>query len=177
MAYLRPTNIDAAKHARAVLRLLVQKLRLAWPEVKITVRGDSGFCRWRLMRWCDAHGIGYVLGLAKNPALERAARDEIARAERQFQRTGQPQRLFGSFAYAAATWDRPRRVIVKAAHNPRAPTRGSSWPTCRATLKGEMRMCTVNAAKWRTGSRSNSWTCSPTARAAIGSWPTSSGCC
>jgi hypothetical protein len=117
VAYLRPSNIDAAKHARAVLKLLVRKLRTAWPEVKVTIRGDSGFCRWRLMRWCDAHGIGYVLGLAKNPALQRAAADEIARAERQFQQTGQPQRLFGSFAYAAATWDRPRRVIVKAEHN------------------------------------------------------------
>jgi hypothetical protein len=116
-AYLRPSNIDAAKHARAVLKLLVGKLRAAWPEVKITVRGDSGFCRWRLMRWCDSHGIGYVLGLAKNPALQRAARDEIARAERQFQQTGQPQRRFGSFSYAASTWDRPRRVIVKAEHN------------------------------------------------------------
>jgi hypothetical protein len=116
-AYLRPSNIDAAKHARAVLKLLVGKLRAAWPAVKITVRGDSGFCRWRLMRWCDSHGIGYVLGLARNPALERAAGDEIARAERQFRRTGQPQRIFGSFAYAASTWDRPRRVIVKAEHN------------------------------------------------------------
>lgn len=100
-----------------MLKLLVRKLRTAWPEVKITIRGDSGFCRWRLMRWCDSHGIGYVLGLAKNPALQRAAADEIACAERQFQRTGQPQRLFGSFAYAAATWDRSRRVIVKAEHN------------------------------------------------------------
>jgi Transposase DDE domain group 1 len=118
-AYLRPSNIDAAKHARAVLKLLVGKLRTAWPGVKITVRGDSGFCRWRLMRWCDSHGIGYVLGLAKNPALQRAAADEMARAERRFQRTGQPQRLFGSFAYAAASWDRPRRVIVKAEHNAR----------------------------------------------------------
>jgi hypothetical protein len=115
-AYLRPSNIDAAKHARAVLKLLVGKLRSTWPAVKITVRGDSGFCRWRLMRWCDSHGIGYVLGLARNPALERAARDEIAQAARQFQRTGQPQRLFGSFAYAASSWDRPRRVIVKAEH-------------------------------------------------------------
>jgi Transposase DDE domain group 1 len=115
--YLRPSNIDAAKHARALLKLLVQALRAVWPEVKITIRADSGFCRWRLMRWCDSHGIGYVLGLAKNPILERAARDEIARAERQFQRTGQPQRLFGSFAYAASTWDRRRRVIVKAEHN------------------------------------------------------------
>ena len=116
-AYLRPSDIDAAKHARAVLKLLVRKLRSAWPEVKITIRGDSGFCRWRLMRWCDSHGIGYVLGLARNPALQRAARDEIERAERQFRRTGQPQRIFGSFSYAAGSWDRTRRVIVKAEHN------------------------------------------------------------
>lgn len=115
-AYLRPSNIDAAKHARAVLKLLVRALRAAWPEVKITIRADSGFCRWRLMRWCDSHGIGYVLGLAKNPVLERAARDEVAQAQRQFPKAGQPQRLFGSFAYAASTWDRRRRVIVKAEH-------------------------------------------------------------
>jgi hypothetical protein len=116
VAYLRPSNIDASKHTRAVLKLLVARLRAVWPEVKITLRGDSGFCRWRLMRWCESHGIGYVLGLAKNPVLERLARDELERAQRQFRRTGQPQRLFGSFSYGAATWDRTRRVIVKAEH-------------------------------------------------------------
>ena len=115
-AYLRPSNIDASRHARAVLKLLVRKLRAVWPEVKITLRADSGFCRWRLMRWCDSHGIGYILGLAKNPVLERVARDEIDRAERPFRQTGQPQRIFGSFSYAAASWDRSRRVIVKAEH-------------------------------------------------------------
>lgn len=115
-AYLRPANIDAAKHARAVLKLLVDRLRAAWPRVKITIRGDSGFCRWRLMRWCDSHGIGYVLGLARNPALERAARDWTERAARQFARAGQPQRIFGTFAYAAGSWDRSRRVVVKAEH-------------------------------------------------------------
>jgi hypothetical protein len=115
--YLRPSNIDASKHSRAVLKLLVQKLRLAWPDVKITIRGDSGFCRWRLMRWCDSHGIGYVFGLAKNSVLERFAIYEISRAQWQFLQTGQPQRIFGSFAYAASTWDRKRRVIVKGEHN------------------------------------------------------------
>jgi hypothetical protein len=120
-AYLRPSDIDAAKHGRAVLKLLVRKLRAAWPAVKITIRGDSGFCRWRLMRWCDSHGIGYVLGLAKNKVLERAARDEIERAERQFRRTGDPQRVFGSFSYAAGSWDRRRRVIAKAEHTARGP--------------------------------------------------------
>jgi Transposase DDE domain group 1 len=116
VAYLRPSNIDASQHTRAVLKLLVRRLRAAWPDVKITIRADSGFCRWRTMRWCDSHGIGYVFGLAKNKVLERLARDEIERAERQFRRTGQPQRIFGSFAYAAASWDRRRRVIVKAEH-------------------------------------------------------------
>jgi hypothetical protein len=116
-AYLRPSNIDAAKHARAVLKLLARRLRAAWPGVRITIRADSGFCRWRLMRWCDSHGIGYVLGLAKNPALGRAARDEVERAERQFRATGQPQRVFGTFSYAAGSWDRRRRVIVKAEHS------------------------------------------------------------
>ena len=89
MADLRPSNSDASKHARAVWKLLVQRLRAAWPDVKITFRADSGFCRWRLKRWCDSHGIGCILGLAKNAVLEPLARDEIKRAERQFRRTGQ----------------------------------------------------------------------------------------
>ena len=120
-AYLRPSDIDAAKHSRAVLKLLVRKLHAAWPAVKITIRGDSGFCRWRLMRWCDSHGIGYVLGLAKNKVLERAARDEIDGAERQFRHTGGPQRVFGSLSYAAGSWDRRRRVIVKAEYTAQGP--------------------------------------------------------
>src|SRR6516164_7112254 len=120
-AYLRPSQIDAGKHARARLKLLVRRLRAAWPGVKITLRADSGFCRWRLMRWCDCHGVGYVLGLARNGVLERQAADAIARAEGRFRRTGQPQRIFDSLSYAAATWDRSRRVIVKAEHNVQGP--------------------------------------------------------
>ncbi|QDV23483.1 hypothetical protein Q31a_17820 [Aureliella helgolandensis] len=60
-AYLRPSKIDGAKHARAILKLLVRYLRKHWPEVKVTLRGDGGFARWWLMRWCD-----------KKPSLLRA---------------------------------------------------------------------------------------------------------
>ena len=115
-AYLRPSNIDGAKHTRALLKLLVERLRAAWPKVKITIRADSGFCRWRLLRWCDSRGIGYVIGLAQNKILKNKAIDLIARAERQYLQTGETQRLFGSFSYAAGTWNRARRVIVKAEH-------------------------------------------------------------
>jgi Transposase DDE domain group 1 len=120
-AYLRPSKIDASKHSRALLKLLVHRLRQAWPEVKITLRADSGFCRWKLMRWCDSHGIGYVLGLARNLLLERLAVDWTAQAARQFAKTKEPQRIFASISYAASTWDRSRRVIVKAEHNSQGP--------------------------------------------------------
>ena len=114
VAYLRRANIDAAKHSRAILKLLVRRFRQVWPGVRIIVRADSGFCRWRLMRWCDRHEVGYILGLARNKRLEALAEPLAAEAARRFQATGTKQRLFGEVTYAARTWDRERRVIIKA---------------------------------------------------------------
>ena len=65
-ALLRPSRIDAAKHAAAILKLLVRRLRRAWPAVRIVFRGDSGFCRQRLMNWCERSDVHYVIGLARN---------------------------------------------------------------------------------------------------------------
>ncbi len=117
VSYLRPSNIDAAKHSRAILKLLVDRLRQVWPGVKIIFRGDSGFCRWKLMRWCDRHDVGYVIGLARNKVLERMAEPFMLRAKQQYEQTKQKQRIFTAFDYAAGTWDRARRVIHKAEHN------------------------------------------------------------
>jgi len=119
VAYLRPSNIDGAKHSRAILKLLVTRLREVWPAVQIVFRGDSGFCRWRLLRWCDKHGVDYVVGLARNAVLERLGQSLMDQAKAQFQATGEKQRLFGEFSYGADTWDRPRRVIAKAEFGPR----------------------------------------------------------
>jgi len=115
-AYLRPSNIDAARHSRAILKLLVTRLRQAWPAVKIVFRADSGFCRWKRLRWCDRHDVQYVIGLAKNSVLEGLLAESMQQAARQFEQTGHKQRLFTEFAYAAGTWDQPRRVIGKAEH-------------------------------------------------------------
>jgi hypothetical protein len=115
-AYLRPANIDGAKHSRAILKLLVARFRQVWPNVKIIVRADSGFCRWRMMRWCDRHGVDYILGLAKNEVLKRLGRRSMLTARWEYRRTGLKQRLFEEFYYAAETWDRKRRVIAKAEH-------------------------------------------------------------
>jgi hypothetical protein len=114
VAYLRPSNIDAAKHARAILKLLVERIRQDWPKTRIIFRADSGFCRWRLLRWCERHEVGYVVGLARNKVLERMAVGFMAAAETAHKRTGQKQRRFHEIRYAAKTWDHPRRIIVKA---------------------------------------------------------------
>jgi hypothetical protein len=117
VGYLRPANIDAAKHSRAILKILLKRFRQAWPNVRIIFRGDSGFCRWKLLRWCDRHDVGYIVGLAKNQVLKRLARRSMVTARWRYRQTGQKQRLFEKFQYAAQTWDRPRRVIAKAEHS------------------------------------------------------------
>jgi hypothetical protein len=117
VAYLRPSDIDGARHAWAILQLLVKRLRKAWPKVQIIFRGDSGFCRWRMLRWCEKHHVGYIVGLAKNKRINAIAEPWLAEARDSFQRTGQKQRIFAQVQYGALTWDQSRRVIVKAEHS------------------------------------------------------------
>lgn len=114
VAYLRESRIDGAKHAWAILSLLVKRLRQAWPDVRIIFRADSGFCRWKMLRWMDRNDVGYVLGIAKNnrlKALGRAARQE---AQEAYEQTGIKQQRFGEFRYQAHSWDRKRRGIIRA---------------------------------------------------------------
>lgn len=119
VSYLRPSNIDGAKHAWAILALLVKRLRQAWPAVRLIIRGDSGFCRWRLLPWCDRHQVGYLIGVAKNSRLNAVAQPLLAYAEGLYHASHGKQRAFSELTYGAATWDRPRRVIVKAEHGPK----------------------------------------------------------
>lgn len=110
---LRPSRIDGARHAAAVLRLLVNRLRQAWPDVRIIIRGDSGFCRQNLMRWCERAGVQYIIGLARNKRLQRRVQPAEAVLKRDYEHTGHKQRLVSEFSYAADSWNRPRRVITR----------------------------------------------------------------
>lgn len=111
--YLRRSRIDGAKNTTALIKLLVQRLRRSWPDTEIIVRADSGFCRLRLIRWCERNGVGYVIGVARNPRLqaivalaELAMADEYAAAQRK-------QRMIDEFTYAAESWDKPRRIVTR----------------------------------------------------------------
>ena len=117
VSYLRPSNIGAAHHAWAILKLLVARLRAAWPEVHLIVRGDSGFCRWRMLHWCEWASVDYIIGLARNPRLEALGAPLMAEAQAAYALAPQKQRRFAWLDYAAATWDRERRVIAKAEYS------------------------------------------------------------
>jgi hypothetical protein len=71
LALLRPSNIDASTGLLKHLQRIVARLRQQWPDVQIVVRGDSGFCREYLMRWCEENRVDYLFGLAKNQRLLR----------------------------------------------------------------------------------------------------------
>jgi hypothetical protein len=117
VSYLRPSKIDGAKHGWAILALLVKRLRQAWPGVRIIFRGDSGFCRHKMLGWCERTGVGYIVGLAKNARLNDLAAPWMKTAQQGFEATGAKQRLFGEFAYAAGTWKTARRVIARIQHD------------------------------------------------------------
>jgi len=116
VSYLRPSNIDPAKHAWAILAKLVGALRERWPEVKIILRADSGFCRWKMLRWCESHQVDYIVGIAKNERLKALSAKLEQRAERKYRKSGEKVRLFKRFKYKADSWDKKRCIIAKAEH-------------------------------------------------------------
>ncbi len=136
-AGLRSSHIDASAGSVEELKRIVAQIRSAWPLVRMVVRGDSGFCREELMAWCEAEGVDYLLGLAKNERLKAEIVKEMEEAKAQYQETGRAARRFQEFVYQTReSWSRARRVVAKAEHlekgeNPRFVVTSLSreaWP-------------------------------------------------
>lgn len=112
-ACLKPGDTDPAKGAAKVLEFISKSIREAWPDVKIILRADSGFCRHHLMDFCDEHDIGYIIGIGKNSRLLKKAKSLSKMAEYRFEALNERLRLFGEFQYAAKTWKYDRHIIAK----------------------------------------------------------------
>src|SRR5205814_950204 len=114
-AKLRPANIDAAAGAVEQMARIVTQIRARWPHTRIILRADSGFAREALMGWCEANGVDYIFGLAKNARLKDAIAAELGEAQQESQQTGKPARRFKDFTWSTLkSWSRERRVIAKA---------------------------------------------------------------
>jgi Transposase DDE domain group 1 len=122
LAKLRPANIDASAGAKEEIAFIIGQIRRSWPDVDIWLRADSGFCREELMAWCEAHGVHYVFGLARNPRLEASIADEMAEARAKAAESGKPERIFKELRYQTRnSWSCERRVVAKADYLQKGP--------------------------------------------------------
>jgi hypothetical protein len=111
----RPANIDGSAGAVEEVARIVARVRQRWPAVRILLRADSGFARDTLMAWCENNGVDFLFGLARNSRLVGEIDSELAAAEAESKRTGQPARRFRDFAWSTRdSWSRERRVVAKA---------------------------------------------------------------
>jgi Transposase DDE domain group 1 len=114
-ARLRPANKDAAAGAKEEVSRIVAQVRERWPEVRIVLRADSGFCREELMGWCETNKIDYLFGLARNQRLGKIIGAQMQQARVLHQTTGRAARVFTEFTYQTRdSWSRARRVVAKA---------------------------------------------------------------
>jgi len=114
---LRPSDIDASLGTVEALQIIVPKIRRRFPKARIILRGDSAFAREEIMAHCEANGIEYVLGLAKNQRLTAKIADELNKAQRLYSESGKSARVFTEFRHETLeSWSRKRRVIAKAEH-------------------------------------------------------------
>ena len=116
-ARLRTADRDGAAGTVEELACIIERIRVRWPEVRIIVRGDGGFCREELMSWCEGQGVEYVLGLAKNPRLKALIAEELQQAKAEYESSGEAARVFRECRYQTLeSWSRERRVVGKAEH-------------------------------------------------------------
>lgn len=114
-ARLRPADRDAAAGSVEEVSRIVCQLRARWPEVKILLRADSGFCREELMAWCECNRVDYLFGLARNKRLRKIIGKPMHEAQLLHQATGKAARVFAEFDYQTRkSWSRPRRIVAKA---------------------------------------------------------------
>lgn len=131
--YLRPSRIDGAKHSGAILKLLVNHIRKEWPQTKIIFRGDGGFCREFILKWCERNNVDYIVGIARNKRLEQFTIPYMSVAREQFDKYGEKQVIFSEMMYAAKTWKRERRCIIKAEYS----DKGSNPRFLLTSLEGD----------------------------------------
>jgi len=113
-ALLLPGNAHGGNWAPTLLRLLVLRLRAAFPKCRLEFRADSGFGSPQMYDTCEGLEVPYVISLPQNSKLLTLAAPFLEQAHRLYQERGRTVQVFGKVRYRAGTWSQVRRVIVKA---------------------------------------------------------------
>jgi len=120
-AILRPGKRPSGKEIVSILKRVVGKIRQAWPEVGIIIRGDSHYASPEVYDFCEEEGLKFVFGITPQNPMWEEAEELTDEAMKLYTLHKEPIKLFGEFEYQAKSWRRPLRVIYKAEHNHRGP--------------------------------------------------------
>lgn len=115
-ALLRPASKGGNWLTLFVLKALVKRLRRAWPQVRIVYRGDSGFYHPKVVQWCDASNVEFLVGYSVNETLKK--HEDIAElkkcTQKAFEASGENQKWFTELDdYQARRWNKPYRLVAK----------------------------------------------------------------
>jgi len=113
-AVLRPGNAPAKRGALGLLRRLFTTLRAAFPTAILRVRLDGGFASDPLFAFLEAAGVEYVVGMPGNARLDKRIQRLMGKVRMRSKTTGGTEQLYGQTRYAAKTWSRKRRIVMKA---------------------------------------------------------------
>ncbi len=110
---LRPGNSHSNKWYVAILKRVVKRIKEVYPEMKIIIRGDSGFSCAPFYQLADQEGLKFALGLPSNEVLKR----KVARAEKAVSHLFVSKQVkhqhFMSYTYQAASWHRAQQCYAK----------------------------------------------------------------
>lgn len=120
-AILRPGKRPSGKEIVSILKRIVRKIREAWPEVGIMIRGDSHYGAPEVYDFCEDKDLKFVFGLTPQKPMWKETAELQDEAKKLCTLHKEPAKLFGEFEYQAKSWRKPLRVIYKAEHNHRGP--------------------------------------------------------
>ena len=116
-AKLNTAEREGASGAKEELERIINQIKREWPEVRIIVRGDSGFCRDKIMNWCEENEVWFVIGLGKNSRLTERIRKPLEKVRRNFLSKKGGTKIYRNFNYRTrSSWARKRRVVGKMEH-------------------------------------------------------------
>lgn len=116
-AILRPGKRPSGKEVVSILKRILKKIRQAWPEVGIILRGDAHFSSPAVYGFCEAHHLKYVFGFKAYKPLQALAQNLMDKARQLYQDASRPVKIYGQYTYQADSWPEAKRVICKAEYN------------------------------------------------------------
>ena len=111
---LRSGKRPDGKETCAIIKRIIQRIRTAWPNVGILIRGDANYASARFYSWCEQHNVHYIIGVKVNNRLKVRAQSALHDARQKYETSGEKARVFKQIQYQAGSWNRMRRIIIMA---------------------------------------------------------------